>query len=231
MKNYTLKSSEEKDFIVKYEIDKKTNEIIITFADNKSIRIPNTIKNQITLLMRMKKQVEYYRNFEEDAKKKIRSLRISQLMELIFAILITILVAVLGVKAFTIGWKGLLLTPFILTSGMGLVGTKIAFNSASIDIDRMKERLHDFKKSMFFLHQEKVFANERLLRPDVAPKTPKKVRNLIEQAKEEEIKEDLPIINYNNIEEFTMHELKKTYALSLQSHGPVLTMKPINKNK
>ena len=87
MKNYTLKSSEEKDFIVKYEIDKKTNEIIITFADNKTIRIPNTIKNQITLLMRMKKQVEYYRNFEEDAKKEIRSLRISQLMELIFAIL------------------------------------------------------------------------------------------------------------------------------------------------
>ncbi len=224
MKDYCSTEYERKSFITKYDIDKEKSEITIYYADDETLKVPYSFKEEIRLLNNMKKQVKYYDHFIDRAKKEKRVLRFKRLLALIMAGYGTVLLSYLSIGAFLLGSAGIFIMPTIFMNLLIIMIIKRKFDEISDKIDNINEGVNDYNKNMFYLNNEKVFANERLMRKDVINNTPKKVKYLIGNSK------DIPLINLNNLENISMKDLKKTYEASLQSRGPELVLKKNTKS-
>ncbi len=226
MKDFCIHDYEKRDYILKYEIDKPSNEIIIYYADKETYRIPYTIKGEIRLLKRMKKQIEDSPYFIEDAKSNRNILYFKKGMYLTFSAVAMVFLTygVMGAIELGIGVSAFLVGPLAMNA-LAILAAKKKLNKVDSKIDEINIDITDYNKNVFYLSNEKVFANERILRRDVVKNAPKKVQELSNNAELNEV----PILNLNNISMLSMKDLKQTYKASLQSHGPELVLKPYKK--
>ena len=221
MKDYCAYDYERRDFILKYEKLPDTKEIKITYADGETYNIPYTVKGEIRLLNRMRRQVEDYPDFVYATKQNRNVLVVKQIMMLLFSGVTMVFLTNGVIGAIELGEAGTILTvPLIMTS-LTILAAKRRFNQIGDEIDKVNASINDYDKSLFYLNNEKVFANERLFRKDVKTKVPKKVKYILDS----NCDINVPSINLNNIDELSMKELKKTYEASLQSRGPELVLK------
>ena len=225
MKDYCLYDYERRDYILKYEIDKKNNEIVIYYADDETYRIPYTVKGEIRLLKRMRKQVEDSYNFIEDAKQNRGILHIKRGMILTFSALSMAFLTYGVIGAIELGAASAFLVGPLTMNALIIAAAKRRLNQIGDKIDEINSSIIDYNKNVFYLSNENVFTDERILRRDVVSNSPKKIQELSKNRTNKEV----PILNLNNLEELSMKDLKKTYEASLQSRGPELVLKPKNK--
>ena len=221
MKDYCLNDYERRDYILYYEKDNNTKEIIIHYADESTYRIPYTTNGEIRLLKRMRNQVENSEYFIEDAKQNKIILYMKKGMFLTFSAVGMAFLTYGVIGAIELGAASAFLAGPLIMNGLAIVVAKRRINQIDGKIDEINDSLDDYNKNLFYLSNEKVFANDRVLRRDVIKNSPKKVQELSKTNSKE-----IPIVNLNNIESLTMKDLKRTYEASLQSRGPELVLKP-----
>ena len=222
MKDYCAYDYERKDFITKYEVLDETNEIKIYYADNETYTIPYTIYGEIRLLNRMRKQVEDYPDFVVNTKQNRNLLMIKQIIYLLASAVFMVFLSDGVIGLIKLGGEGAILIPGIVMTGASILAAKKRFDKIGDKIDLINADITDYDKSMFYISNEKVFTNERLLRRDVKSVVPTRVKYILDSNVKDEM---IPTLNLNNIDELTMKELKKTYEASLQSRGPELVIK------
>ncbi len=231
MKDYCETDYQRKSFITRYIINVDTNELELIYADNEVTTIPYTIKNEIRTLNRMKKQIEYYQKYQDKLLSDKKALRLRKGILLFGASLGAVALAYILEAMYLLGYASAFLLPTLSMDVLMITSIKKRFDLIDDRIIEINDDLEDYKKNMFYLTNEKVFSNERLFRSDVIDKVPDKVYAAIEEREVYNLSNEVPSININNLENFTMKELTKTYNASLQSHGPELVLKPIKRKK
>ena len=227
MRDFTSTEYEKRDYVLKYKVDKKKKDLIIYYADGESIRVAYSINGEIRLLNKMKGQALLYgADFLKGERRKYRFKKVGYLA---FASMLTVILTIGTKGAIELGAVGTNLIVPLSINVLAIAATKRRYNEVDDKIRELNEDIREYAKNIFYIKNEKVFANERLLRDDVAPKLPEKVQDVIEEKSAETF--DVPYINLNNIDKFSMQDLQKTYNTSLQSRGKMLTLRPYKRNK
>ena len=224
MRDYTETDFQKKSFIMRYKINDRNLEI--EYADGEIQILPYTEHNEIMLLERMKKQVLSYPNFKDNAKLDRVFFRIKKYLCLGGAAFGTVVLANLGVIALSVGLAGVGFVPALTINGLMILVMKKYYDASDDEIIKINDAMRDYDKSMFYIHNEKIFTDERMNRPDVINKTPTRVKKIVTSSP---LLDEIPAININSISDLSMKELKSSYEASLQSHGPVKKISRINK--
>ncbi len=223
MKDYCETDYQRKTFITKYETI--NNEIKIYYADDDNLTVPYSIKEEIKILNQMKKQIRYYDHFIDNAKSEKSILKFRKIVALMAASYGAVIFGYLGIGALVLGSAGLFVMPTIVMDALIIMAIKRRYDAIDDKIMEINESINDYNKNVFYIKNEKLFSNERVMRKDVIKNTPTRVKKVISY----NIDKQIPLINLNTLDEISMKDLKKTYEASLQSHGPELVLSPIKK--
>lgn len=226
MKDYTDSDFQKQTFIIRYDIDKETKEIIIRYADGEIRTMEYSLHNEIMILEKMKNQVYYYADFKDRIKIDRLFWLIKKYMCLSGAGFGSIVLGALLVACMQMGIVAVAMLPSVIINILMIMVMKKYFDLSDDQVQEINRRIKDYDKSVFYLHNEQVLSNERLLRRDVINKIPTRVRFILSKGK---IEDEVPLVSINSIDDLSMKDLKKSYEASLQSHGPELTIKKANK--
>lgn len=225
MKDYCETEYQRKTFIIKYEIDNKQDEIKIYYADDEILKVPYSLKEEIKILNQMKKQIKYYDHFIDNAKSEKNVLKFKKILAFGAASYGAVIFGYLGIGALVLGPAGLFVMPTIMMDVLIIMAIKRRYDQIDDKILEINESIKDYNKNVFYLRNEKLFTNERVMRKDVINNSPIRVKEIVNKNSGK----DIPSINLNTLDDITMKDLKKTYEASLQSHGPELVLRPISK--
>ena len=220
MKDYTETDFQKRTFIIRYTINHADNLIEVYYADGDTTIMPYTAHNEIMILDRMRRQVLNYSDFKDKAKVDRIFFRIKKYLCLGGACFGTVVLANLGYLAISVGTAGIGFIPSLTINGLMILVMKKYYDASDDEIIRINNAMKDYDKSIFYLRNEKVFADERIKRHDVITRSPEKVRRITKEREEYHLTDEIPSINLNSIDDLTTRELERTYEASLQSHGP-----------
>lgn len=174
MFDYSMNKFQKKMFILGYDVDPKTNSIIVTYADNSEVVMPYSVSQEKQLLSIMRKQIiegaPYYDKLCEDLDVTGKA---NKLLLVLFAIFIGMVVGLCISGLFiSAGLFALLVSPSLISRWK-----KYKENIAKIK--QIEGRIDEYEKNVEFVENSSQFTNEKVMQPDVIFECSKNVQFII----------------------------------------------------
>ena len=199
MKDYSLNLEESKKFILNYEIEEATKNLIINLASGEKYPVPYTIENEKKILKKMKEQVLNSDKSRIKIEKNIKH----NWKYLIFDILM-IVFNVFNIKmGCTISPKG-----SAIFAAMFMIFTIIR----TVYMIESKKTIKDINKQQMFLENEELLNEKIMSNSNILLNTNEKTKDIVISNKNDMFysnKKKKKVFNLNNIDKIKYKEIEK----------------------
>ena len=174
MKDYSINDFQRKSFILSYEKDIETNEIIIHYADNTTRRVINDTIEEMKILKQMRRQVldgkkSYLRNSKILKEGKFLKL----ISKIAIASIAAIMVQIIIRNGFIASFPAVIWDSFLIGYNF------YSLRKVSKVLKKVMAKTEDYEKSLYYVEHADNFENSRIMKNNILHQAPLSVNKII----------------------------------------------------